>query len=76
MLGVQNLCTEHQIQFFDWLISESEHNNCAQNIYDRKARYIADYCLCAFIKNQIRGLYFFFKYKWTIRGYISNLYTS
>lgn len=36
--GVRNVCTKHQIQYFDWLSSESEYDKRAQTVYDCKAR--------------------------------------
>lgn len=36
VLGVRNVCTKHQIKYFDWLILESEYNNRNRKLYDRK----------------------------------------
>lgn len=38
VIGVKNMCSKHRIQYFDWLISESEYDNHALNFHDYEGR--------------------------------------
>lgn len=37
VFGEQNVYSNHKIQYFDWLLSESEYDNRTWNFYDRNA---------------------------------------